>query len=212
MTQAVEKGAGPDAAARFERDALPFLDQLYSAALRMTRSPADAEDLVQETYLKAFAAFDTFTEGTNLRAWLFRILTNTFINSYRKKQRQPYSESADELTDRELLGIESRLPGGTRSAEVEALEGLGDAEVIAALAALPEDFKMAVYLADVEGFPYREIAEIMDSPIGTVMSRLHRGRKLLRDALQEYARERGLLSGPQVSLGADQESGVGGDE
>lgn len=204
-----------EAAARFERDALPFLDQLYSAALRMTRSPADAEDLVQETYLKAFAAFDSFAEGTNLRAWLFRILTNTFINNYRKKQRQPFSESADELTDGELLGIETRLPGGTRSAEVEALESLGDEEVIAALSALPPDFKMAVYLADVEGFPYREIAEIMDTPIGTVMSRLHRGRKLLRDALQGYARERGLIpESPESpeSSGVDQESGVGGDE
>jgi RNA polymerase sigma-70 factor (ECF subfamily) len=178
---------------RFEQDTLPFLDQLYSAALRMTKSPADAEDLVQETYLKAYAAFDSFTEGTNLRAWLFRILTNTFINNYRKGQRQPFSEPVDDLTDAQMHGIDARLPGGMRSAEVEALERIGDAEVLAALADLPDDFRLAVYLADVEGFPYKEIAEIMDTPIGTVMSRLHRGRKLLRDALQGYAREHGLI-------------------
>jgi len=181
------------ARSRFEQDALPFLDQLYSAALRMTKSPTDAEDLVQETYLKAYAAFDSFTEGTNLRAWLFRILTNTFINNYRKGQRQPFSESVDDLTDAQMHGIDARMPGGMRSAEVEALERIGDAEVLAALADLPDDFRLAVYLADVEGFPYKEIAEIMDTPIGTVMSRLHRGRKLLRDALQEYAREHGLI-------------------
>ena len=177
--------------ARFERDALPFLDQLYSAALRMTKSPTDAEDLVQETYVKAYAAFDSFAEGTNLRAWLFRILTNTFINNYRKGQRQPFSESVDDLTDAQIQGIDARLPGGMRSAEVEALERMGDAEVLAALADLPDDFRLAVYLADVEGFPYKEIAEIMDTPMGTVMSRLHRGRKLLRDALHGYAREHG---------------------
>ena len=179
--------------ARFERDALPFLDQLYSAALRMTKSPTDAEDLVQETYVKAYAAFDSFAEGTNLRAWLFRILTNTFINNYRKGQRQPFSESVDDLTDAQIQGIDARLPGGMRSAEVEALERMGDAEVLAALADLPDDFRLAVYLADVEGFPYKEIAEIMDTPMGTVMSRLHRGRKLLRDALHGYAREHGLI-------------------
>jgi RNA polymerase sigma-70 factor, ECF subfamily len=179
--------------ARFERDALPFLDQLYSAGLRMTKSPTDAEDLVQETYAKAYAAFDSFAEGTNLRAWLFRILTNTFINNYRKGQRQPFSESVDDLTDAQIQKIDARLPGGMRSAEVEALERIGDAEVLAALADLPDDFRLAVYLADVEGFPYKEIAEIMDTPMGTVMSRLHRGRKLLRDALHGYAREHGLI-------------------
>jgi len=193
--------------ARFERDALPFLDQLYSAGLRMTKSPTDAEDLVQETYVKAYAAFDSFTEGTNLRAWLFRILTNTFINNYRKGQRQPFSESVDDLTDAQMHGIDARLPGGMRSAEVEALERIGDAEVLAALADLPEDFRLAVYLADVEGFPYKEIAEIMDTPMGTVMSRLHRGRKLLREALHEYAREHGLIRAEP-----DGESEVSADE
>ncbi len=188
--------------ARFERDALPFLDQLYSAGLRMTKSPTDAEDLVQETYAKAYASFDSFTEGTNLRAWLFRILTNTFINNYRKGQRQPFSESVDDLTDAQIHGIDARLPGGMRSAEVEALERIGDAEVLAALADLTDDFRLAVYLADVEGFPYKEIAEIMDTPMGTVMSRLHRGRKLLRDALHGYARERGLIP-PDSDTGSE---------
>lgn len=178
--------------ARFERDVMPFLDSLYGAALRMTRNPADAEDLVQEATLKAFAAFDSFTEGTNLRAWLFRILTNSYINQYRKKQRQPFQTSADELTDGELNEVGEHL--GMRSAEAEALDHLADAEIVDALAALPDDFRMAVYLADVEGFAYKEIAEIMETPVGTVMSRLSRGRKLLRELLREYAAERGFVS------------------
>lgn len=183
----------PELRQLFEDQALTFMDQLYAAALRMTRNPADAGDLVQETYVKAYAAFKSFEQGTNLKAWLYRILTNTFINSYRKNQRSPYQGTIDELEDWQLGGAESLTQGRTtRSAEAEAIDHLPDSDVKAALQSIPEDFRLAVYLADVEGFSYQEIADIMKTPVGTVMSRLHRGRRLLRDLLADYARERGI--------------------
>ncbi|WBU38224.1 sigma-70 family RNA polymerase sigma factor [Homoserinibacter sp. YIM 151385] len=176
----------------FEEQAIPFMDQLYAAAMRMTRNPADAGDLVQETYVKAYAAFRQFKQGTNLKAWLYRILTNTYINQYRKAQRQPYQNSIDELEDWQLGDAESLSQGRTtRSAEAEAIDHLPDSDVKEALQSIPEDFRLAVYLADVEGFAYQEIADIMKTPVGTVMSRLHRGRRLLRERLADYARERG---------------------
>ena len=177
----------------FEAQAIPFMDQLYAAGLRMTRNPSDAADLVQETFVKAFAAFAQFRQGTNLKAWLYRILTNTFINNYRKKQRDPYQGTIDELEDWQLGGAQSVTQGrSARSAEAEAIDHLPDSAVKNALQAIPEDFRMAVYFADVEGFSYQEIADIMKTPVGTVMSRLHRGRRMLRDLLSEYAIERGI--------------------
>ena len=179
-------------AARFEREALPHLDQLYSAALRTTRNPSDAEDLVQETYAKAYAAFHQYKPGTNLKAWLYRIMTNTYINSYRKKQRSPLVTSADEVTDNQLYTSSSHDSTGLESAEVEALKAMPNSRISDALNSLNEDYRMVVYYADVEGMAYKEIAEVMDIPIGTVMSRLHRGRKQLRGMLKDVAHERGI--------------------
>ncbi|HMK10262.1 MAG TPA: sigma-70 family RNA polymerase sigma factor [Acidimicrobiales bacterium] len=188
--------------ARFAEEAMEFMPSLYSGALRMTRNPADAEDLVQETYLKAYRAFGSYEEGTNLKAWLFRILTNTFINSYRAKQRRPGETDLEDVEDlymyHRLGGLEAAMAG--RSAEDELLERFTDDEVKQALEDLPEQFRVAVLLADVEGFSYKEIAEILDIPIGTVMSRLHRGRKGLERRLFGFAEAQNLLpKGPEPS-------------
>jgi len=203
VAESTDVEAVADVRLLFEEQAIPFMDQLYAAGLRMTRNPSDAADLVQETFAKAYAAFGQFQQGTNLKAWLYRILTNTFINSYRKKQRDPYQGTIDDLEDWQLGGAESMTQGrSTRSAEAEAIDHLPDSAVKDALQAVPEDFRMAVYFADVEGFSYQEIADIMKTPVGTVMSRLHRGRRMLRELLAEYARERGIVVPETATAGS----------
>jgi len=177
--------------ARFETDALVFTSQLYGAALRYTKNTHDAQDLVQDTYAKAFTSFHQFEPGTNLKAWLYRILTTTFINNYRKDQRRPQI-SAGEVEDWQIAEASSHTSDQGKSAEDEVLENIADKDVKEALGQLPEEFRIAVYLSDVEGFSYKEIAEITGVPTGTVMSRLHRGRKLLRSSLATYARDRGF--------------------
>ena len=180
----------------FQEEALPLLDSLYGAALRMTRNPADAEDLVQEAMLRAYRAFDTFEPGTNLKAWLFRILTNAYINQYRKRQREPRKVSADEIEDFDLYQELRRSdPEFASTPEKVVLDSLVDTDILQAIEDLPDQFRLAVVLADVEGFSYAEMAEIMEVPMGTVMSRLHRGRKALQKRLWELARERGIVKG-----------------
>lgn len=178
--------------ARFEKDALVFTSQLYGAALRYTKNTHDAQDLVQDTYAKAFTSFHQFEPGTNLKAWMYRILTTTFINNYRKDQRRPQI-SAGEIEDWQIADSSSHTSDQGKSAEDEVLENIADKDIKEALAEMPDEFRMAVYLSDVEGFSYKEIAEITGVPTGTVMSRLHRGRKLLRSSLAVYAKERGFI-------------------
>jgi len=186
--------------AHFAEQAMAHMPALYTAALRLTRNPADAEDLVQETYLKAYRAFDSFSEGTNLKAWLYRILTNTYINSYRAAKRRPEVTDVEDVEDLYLYHRLAPGDGSGRSAEEEALAGFTDDEVKQAIEALPDVFRIAVLLADVEGFSYREIAEITEVPIGTVMSRIHRGRRALQKTLAEYAQARGLVgAGPAAT-------------
>jgi RNA polymerase sigma-70 factor (ECF subfamily) len=183
--------------ADFETDAMEYAPQLYSAALRMTRNPADAEDVVQETFLKAYRAYGTFTAGTNLKAWLYRILTNTYINKYRKQQRRPSEVELGELQDIYLFKRVGEQSGASRSAEEDMLDEFVDEDIIEALESLPDNFRMPVLLADVEGFSYKEIAEMLDIPIGTVMSRLHRGRKALQRKLWNVAEAKGLTGTTQ---------------
>jgi RNA polymerase sigma-70 factor (ECF subfamily) len=181
---------------RFEDEALPLLDSLYAGALRMTRNPADAEDLVQDTMVRAYRAFNRFEPGTNLKAWLFRIMTNAYINTYRKKQREPQKISQDDVEEFDLYQeLKNRDPNYEATPETLVLDSLVDSDIIKAIDELPDQFRMAVVLSDVEGFSYAEMAEIMDVPMGTVMSRLHRGRKALQKRLWEIARDQGIVKG-----------------
>jgi RNA polymerase sigma-70 factor (ECF subfamily) len=189
-----EKESAAERKKRFERDALQYMNQLYAAAMRYTKNPEDAQDLVQDTYAKAYTSFHQFEPGTNLKAWLYRVLTTTFINTYRKDQRRPQT-SDSELEDWQIAEASSHTSDQGKSSEDVVLENLPDSDIKNALAEIPEEFRMAVYLADVEGFSYKEIAEIVGVPAGTVMSRLHRGRKQLREKLSDYARERGYVKG-----------------
>ncbi|MCT2155016.1 sigma-70 family RNA polymerase sigma factor [Corynebacterium sanguinis] len=184
--------ADTDVHKRFTEEAMPLLDQLYAGALRMTRNPQDAEDLVQETYLKAFNAFDSYKPGTNLKAWLYRIMTNSYINTYRKKQRRPLETSTEDMTDHQLYTTSSHDSTGLESAEVAALKVMPNSRISEAFDELNEDYRMVVYMADVEEMAYKEIAEALDIPLGTVMSRLHRGRKQLRVLLKDVANEQGI--------------------
>jgi RNA polymerase sigma-70 factor (ECF subfamily) len=189
-----EKESAAERKKRFERDALQYMNQLYAAAMRYTKNPEDAQDLVQDTYAKAYTSFHQFEPGTNLKAWLYRVLTTTFINTYRKDQRRPQT-SDSELEDWQIAEASSHTSDQGKSSEDVVLENLPDSDIKNALAEIPEEFRIAVYLADVEGFSYKEIAEIVGVPAGTVMSRLHRGRKQLREKLSDYARERGYVKG-----------------
>jgi RNA polymerase sigma-70 factor, ECF subfamily len=191
----VDQGYETDAvlAQRFQQDAIPLMDQLFSGALRLTRNRADAEDLVQETMLRAYIGFGSFRAGTNLKAWLYRILQNTWINGYRKHQRRPVEVAVDDITEPQSARYAATAPNGLRSAELEVLEALPDHQIQAALLSLPEEFRMAIYYADVEGFSYAQIADIMGTPKGTVTSRLHRGRAQLRQSLSTLATQRGVL-------------------
>lgn len=194
MTIEQPEAGGADTARRndFAEQAMQYADQLYAAAMRMTRNPADAADLVQETLLKAYAAYGSFKPGTNLRAWLYRIQTNTYINTYRKQQRRPFEAPLDDMEEWQIGDAESFTSSASRSAEAEAIHRMPSGVVKDALQQVPEDFRMAVYWVDVEGLSYAETAEVMETPVGTVMSRLHRGRKLLRGLLADYAAEQGI--------------------
>lgn len=194
MAEARRVELSPADKARFTRDTLPLLDSLYASALRMTRNPADAEDLVQETMLRAYRSFDRFEEGTNLKAWMFRIMTNAYINTYRKKQREPKKVSTDEVEDFDLYQeLKNHDDQFSQTPERIVLDSLVDSDIIEAIDDLPEQFRLAVVLSDVEGFSYADMAEIMDVPLGTVMSRLHRGRKALQKRLWDLARDRGIV-------------------